>query len=121
MFSGNDPNIVTLPNNLALKWFLELPSILVNVLEANKMDKGDAAVQNLLTDGKFLPALDDKGNYVDCLPWWISISKKYATVLKIVRAVVSIFHGPHIESSFSKICDIMDRKLGRMNMEIQMA
>ena len=44
MFSVIDNDIVTSPNKLVLKWFLELPTILLNVLKTDKMCKYDVKV-----------------------------------------------------------------------------
>ena len=71
----------------------------------------------MLVDAQLPSALDSKRDDIDCLTWWISVSKKYPVVFKVVRAVLSIFHGPRVESSFSTMGDIIDKKSGRMNIE----
>ena len=50
--------------------------------------------------------------------WWADIFSKYPLPLlsKVVKAVLSIFHGPVVESSFNIMADIIDQRSGRMNM-----
>ena len=116
-FSVIDPKIVTSPNKLVLKWFNDIPTVLVNVLTSEEQDEYDLEVRKLLVDAQLPSALDSKRDDIDCLTWWISVSKKYPVVFKVVRAVLSIFHGPRVESSFSTMGDIIDKKSGRMNIE----
>ena len=116
-FSVIDPKIVTSPNKLVLKWFNDIPTALVNVLTLEEQDEYDFEVRKLLVDAQLFSALDSKRDDIDCLTWWISVLKKYPVVFKVVRAMLSIFHGPRVESSFSTMGDIIDKKSGRMNIE----
>ena len=116
-FSVSDPKIVTSPNKLVLEWFNDIPTVLVNVLTSEEQDQYNLEVRKLLVDAQLPSALDSKRDYIDCLKWWISVSKKYLVVFKIVRAVLSIFHGPRVESSFSTMGDIIDKKSERMDIE----
>ena len=116
-FSVIDPKIVTSPNKLVLKWFNDIPTVLVNVLTSEEQDEYGLEVRKLLFDAQLPSALDSRRDDNDCLTWWISVSKKYPVVFKVVRAVSSIFHGPRVESSFSAMGDIIDKKSERMNIE----
>ena len=116
-FSVIDPKIVTSPNKLVLKWFNDIPTVLVNVLTSEEQDEYDLEVRKLLVDAQLPSALDLKRDDIDCLTGWINVSKKYPVVFKVVRAVLSIFHGRPVESSFSTMGDIIDKKPGRMNIE----
>ena len=116
-FSVIDPKIVTSLNKLVLKWFNDILTVLVNVLTSEEQDEYDLEVRKLLVDAQLPSALDSKRDYIDCLTWWISVSKKCPVVFKVVRAVLSIFHGPRVESSFSTMGDIINKKSGRMNIE----
>ena len=51
--------------------------------------------------------------------WWGQIihGDKYPSLAKIASAAFSIFHGPQVESSFSLMSDILDKKAGRMNAQ----
>ena len=116
-FSVIDPKIVTSPNKLVLKWFNDIPTVLVNVLTSEEQDEYDLEVRKLLVDAQLPSPVDSKRDDIDCLTWWISVSKKYPVIFRVVRAVLSIFHGPRVESSFSTMGDIIDKKSGRMNIE----
>lgn len=74
-------------------------------------------IRQLMNDNTLPSYLDEKGMEVDCLNWWQSIESKYPVTFKMVSAVLSIFHGPRVESSYSMMTDIIDTKSGRMNIE----
>jgi hypothetical protein len=50
--------------------------------------------------------------------WWSRVfkSKKYPELTKVMKAVLSIFHGPMVESSFNIMGDIIDERSCRMNV-----
>ena len=54
---------------------------------------------------------------VDCMKWWILLRPKYPIVFKLVTAAISIFHGPHDESNFNVMGDVIDKHSGQLNME----
>ena len=56
-------------------------------------------------------------NEVECLYWWASVDERYPCIFKMVCSVLSIFHGPRVESTFNVMGDVIDKKSGRMNME----
>ena len=116
-FSVIDPKIVTSANKLVLKWFNDIPFVLVNVLTSQEQDEYDLEVRKLLVDVQLPSALDSKRDDIDCLTWWVGVLKKYPVVFKVVRAFLSIFHGSRVESSFSTMGDIIDKKSARMNIE----
>ena len=47
--------------------------------------------------------------------WWAQL-KDYPLLNKISLALLTIFHGPRVEGSFSVMGDVMDKKSGRMNI-----
>ena len=51
--------------------------------------------------------------------WWAMVFKsgKYPTLSLIVKACLSIFSGPHVEASFSRMNDIIDKKSNRMGID----
>ena len=63
-----------------------------------------------------LPEFED-GIRIDV--WWgrVDLSKKYPCLCKMVKAVLSCFHGPQVESSFNVMNDIIDNKSGRINID----
>ena len=78
-------------------------------------------VYSLLAD-PLLPSIirkDREGNDIEvsCLGWWISLEFRYPNCFRMVTAVLSIFHGPRMEGSFSGMTDIIDSKSGRLDIE----
>ena len=62
---------------------------------------------------------DGKGNNIEvsCLDWWISLEFRYPNCFKMATTVLSKFHGPRVEGSFSGMMDIIDSKSGQLNTE----
>ena len=62
-----------------------------------------------------LPAVtDDNGDDVDIVKWYNHLSKKSTVAHKMAMSVLPIFHGPKVESSFSAMGDVIDKKANRM-------
>ena len=96
---------------------LKLPSLLVHVIKNEELDKYDLEVHNIMNDPMLPPEVDDVGNEVYCLNWWSTIKDKYPLLFKTVTAILSIFHGPRVECTFSIMVNVIDDKSGRINME----
>ena len=62
-----------------------------------------------------LPALDEEKNRADI--WWYQLKGRYPTIRKVSLALLSIFHGPRVESSFSVKGNISDKQSGCMNVD----
>lgn len=88
-FSSIDPLFVTSPNKLVLERLVSLPKILTNILGDEEETLYQEQVRSLLVDGQLPVALDDSGEEVDCVKWWLSVSLKYPVVFKMVIAVLS--------------------------------
>ena len=58
-------------------------------------------------------------SYSDIPLWWAIIfdSNKYPTLSKIIKAALSIFTGPQVESSFTMMHDIITPRASRMSVE----
>ena len=70
---------------------------------------------------KFLQShADEHGNILRIDVWWAAVfaSNKYSALSKMVWALLSCFHGPQVESSFSIMGDVMGKQSGNMNIEI---
>ena len=48
--------------------------------------------------------------------WWSLLHGKYPILSKVSLASLTVFHGPRVESSFSIMGYVMDKKSGRMNV-----
>ena len=63
-----------------------------------------------MVDSKVPSPVDSYGKEVKCLNWWIQVSNKYPTIFKLITTILSIFHGPQVESTFSKMDHMLDEK-----------
>lgn len=63
-----------------------------------------------------LPEVSGDTNIVE---WWTQVehTKRYPVLCKIAMGVLSIFHGPRVESTFNVMGDVIGIKSGRMNVE----
>ena len=68
-----------------------------------------------MVDPILLPALVSK-NFIRADTWWFKLKDKYPLLSKMSLVLLTIFYGPRVESSFSVMDDIMDKKSGRMNL-----
>ena len=57
------------------------------------------------------------GDNAHCLQWWLKIHKQCPLLFKMVTSILSNFNAPKVESSFSIMGDVVDKKCWRMNME----
>ena len=101
-----------------LKRLLSLPTLVPTVLEDEEENTFQKEVHALCVDRNFPSPVNDEDNEVDCLEWWGKISDRYSVLFKVVCAVLSIFHGPRVESTFSVMNNVIYQNSGRMNMEI---
>lgn len=62
-----------------------------------------------------LPSYEEGG---DVVQWWACVFKteKYPALSQAVKAALSIFHGPLVESSFSSMGNIIDQKSTSMKI-----
>ena len=67
-------------------------------------------------DGNLPSPLNDEDNEVDCVEWWCKISDQCSVTFKVVCAILSIFHVPRVESTFSVMSNMSDQNSGRVNM-----
>lgn len=54
----------------------------------------------------------------DIVKWWAHVISlaKYPALMQAIRGALSIFHGPLVESSFSLMGDVIDKKSGNMRI-----
>ena len=112
-FSSLDPNARAHSRFLRLMQTLSESS--VAKLTSQEKDAYDRQVRNYMVDDQ-LPLVDDN---MALDTWWnlVFSSGRYNTLARVVKPVLSIFHGPAIESSFNIMGDIMDTRSSRMNVE----
>ena len=68
-------------------------------------------------NGNLPSTLNDEDNEVGFPEWWGKISDQYSVTFKVVCAILSIFHGPRLESTFSIMNNVIDQNLCRTNKE----
>ena len=84
----------------------------VSVLGEELVDSFQLEVQQLHVDRSLSPF--QESDRID--RWYGETFSKYPAVGKIMKACLSIFHGPKVESSFNTMGDIMSTKSVRMNV-----
>ena len=120
-FSCIDPKKILNGDEDTTQGLTYLVDIMPTVLTDDERSAYLREVYSLLTD-PLLPSIirkDGEGNDIEvsCLDWWISLEFRYPNCFKMVTAVLSIFHGPRMEGSFSGMTDIIDSKSGRLDIE----
>ena len=111
-----DPQMVFSSSTEAMSKLLELPESFANVLKGEELNEYATEIRLLCNDRTLPSPLDEDEKEVDCLTWWRFLAKQYPTSFKMIVAILSIFHGPRVESSFSMMSDFIDPKCGRMNI-----
>ena len=71
--------------------------------------------QRLFVDLKLSDVLRDN-EPVQADSWWWQLNEKDPVLSKLSLAALTVFHGPSVESSFSVMGDVMDKKSGWMNV-----
>ncbi|XP_071149982.1 uncharacterized protein [Mytilus edulis] len=101
-------------HSITLTFLQKLPNLAPNVLKEEETNTYDLEIRKYQTDD--LPEFED-GTRID--HWWgkDDIRKRYPCLCKMVRSLLSCFHGPQVESSFNIMNDIIDNKSGRINIE----
>lgn len=94
-----------------------LPELVQNVLEEGDLTSYELEIHRYQVDNLSNPI--DNGKPVRIDVWWAGVfeSGKYPSISKMVKAVLSCFHGPQVESAFSAMSNILDKECGRMNVE----
>ena len=105
-------------STIALKYLKALPDIVTNVITpGTETDTYHMEVHKYSCDQHLPNPLDASGEPVQIDIWWTQVKSKFPTLFKIVSAVLTCFHGPLVESSFSVMGDLIDKRSGKMNIE----
>ena len=118
-FTAIDPVMVTSPNELVLTRLLNLSSLVPNLLNVDDEKYFNKEVRAVMVDSNLPSAtcmVNDKEQDVDCLKWWKLAKEHYPFLFKLVTGILSIFHGSRVESLFNVMGNIIDKKLGRINL-----
>ncbi|XP_051814936.1 uncharacterized protein LOC127537124 [Acanthochromis polyacanthus] len=95
----------------------KLPKYLPKLLSVQEQDNFYLEVRRYLVD-KTLPHYEEEKMTLD--QWWTKVQKKgqYPNLCKVVLAMCTIFHGPHVESSFNIMEDIVNVRSTRIGTDL---
>ena len=112
-FSALGPCMILSNKDSLMKYLIELPDVVSDLTEEEtKLYK--IQVRKMTIDNTLPAATDDYGDDVYIVKWYSYLSKKYPAVHKMAMSVLSIFHGPKLESSFSGMGHVIDKETNRM-------
>ena len=106
-------------STLSMQRIKKLPSMVSNVLDESEVELFAAECHSFQVDATLPSDIDATSSPVRVDHWWASVmaSKKYPCITKLCMALLTCFHGPMVEGSFSAMGDILDAKSTRLNME----
>ena len=114
--SSIDPLAIVSRSETALSLLLKLSSYVTPVVLKTESDVSeyDKECRRIMIDLN-LPAFDEEKDRADV--WWYQLKERYPILCKVALALLTIFHGPRVESSFSTMGNILDKQSGRMNVD----
>ena len=112
--SAIDPVLQKSQDDRILTSLQRLPDLETNVLEDHELDDCSQQCRKYVLD-QTIPIVKG-GERIDA--WWSKFVSKpgYESLAKMNKAVLSCFHGPQVENSFSAIKNILNCKTSRMNV-----
>lgn len=101
-------------HSVSQSYMLQLPELLPTVISDIQKDECDLEVRRYHS----LDTLPSFGKNDRIDEWWSSHSSRtnFPVLSKAVLALLSCFHGPQVESSFSVMGDIIDTQSSRMQI-----
>lgn len=93
------------------RYIKALPSLLTNALKEDELEMFMLEVPHYNTAKLPNPTPETK---ID--EWWVERACRYSTIWEVVKAVVSCFHGPSVESSFSIMGNIITSQTARISI-----
>ncbi|GBO06719.1 hypothetical protein AVEN_141325-1 [Araneus ventricosus] len=112
--SSIDP--ATRGKDVTLKRLQKLPSFITNVLTSTE-DKESYALEihQYQVNLKLPSPSDDSGKLIPIDIWWSKLFtiEKYTSLSKMVKDVISCFHGPQVEGTFNIMSNLIDKRSGR--------
>ena len=102
--------VLTTKSSSTLSTLENLPT-LTSVISSDEEEKYQQETRQIIVDLE-LPSTD---NWAD--KWSYSLKKKYPNLTELALSLLSIFHGPHFQNSFSVMGDVIDKKSNRIQVE----
>ena len=112
-FSALGPCMILSKKDSVTKYLIELPDV-VSVFTEKESKLYEIQVRKMMVDNTLPAAADGSGDNVDIVKWYSHLLEKYPVVHKMAMSVLFIFHRPSVESSFSKMVDVIDKKANQM-------
>lgn len=98
-----------------LSYMLKLPQLVKNVLSDGEVDSYEREVRKFHLDS----ALPTPGQNQRLDSWWSHVfdSARYPSLSKLIMSILSLFHGPCVDSSFSVMSNVIDKGSSRMKVD----
>lgn len=95
----------------------QLPSLVTNITCEEDLDDFDMEVRAYTVDENLPGPLACGDEKLDL--WWARVHNtgRYPLLTSVVKGVISCFHGPMVEGSFSIMGDVLDDSSANMRME----
>lgn len=95
-----------------------LPSLVTNVLSEDDLNAYEVEIRAYQVDTSLPPATDKQGEELALDVWWSSLFRQstYPALSKMVKALMSCFHGPQVEGAFNTMGDVLHQKACRMDI-----
>ena len=92
--------------------------LVTNMINDDEVEWFELHVHQYQVDNRFPSTETSDVEKVRIDHWWAAVDKlgKYCVIVKMIKALLSCFHGPQVESSFSSMGDTIDSKSSRMNI-----
>ena len=106
--SSIDPLAIISHSEAALGLLLKLSSHVTPVIlkSENDISEYEKECRRIIIDLN-LPAFDEEKNKAEI--WWYQLKERYPKICKVSLALLLIFHGLRVESSFSMMGNILDK------------
>ena len=89
-----------------------------NVISDEENDEHEKEVRMFLSNKQLPSPVQANEDDVHCFQWWLKILKQYHLLFKMVTSILSNFNAIKEKSNFGIMNDVVDKKCGRMNMEM---
>lgn len=104
-------------HDVSQEQLLKLPRLVTNVLAPEDCDAFELEIRRFQIDSTLPPAQTDMSSRID--DWWTKVFETgtYPLLSRMVKALLSCFHGPQVESAFNLMGDVLDSRSHRLRME----
>ena len=103
----------------SLKKLKRLPSLVPNVLDDKELEAYEHEVHAFQVALNLPNPMLENDKPVRVDSWWAAVSTtgKFPALCRLALALLTCFHGPQVEASFSLMGDILDSRSAKMNIK----